>query len=279
MRQPDQEQSEKFALPPVIAPESAVISTAVPSYYLDMGIDDQTLLLTPSTSESGNGSATNGLSGLSSIPTTTPTRPFDSSEFSSELIDDYYNFFHPGHCCVLPQWSLEKRWAQNPTIWTPLLYVMQYIGSLYNDQASSDRLEELAMSALPLDQATFDTPHTIQAALLFAIASYWSDHIEYGTELMKRVVQSALTLQMHHSECAVHYGQGDAVLEESWRRTWWQLYYTHACITATAHTLPHMLSGLKMTCHLPSEEASYEAGVSASILAHSIYRRIQVAHV
>ena len=51
-------------------------------------------------------------------------------------------------------------------------------------------------------------------------------------------------------------------VEESWRRTWWLLYHTHASMSASAHALPTQLSGITMTVRLPSEEDQYEAGVS-----------------
>lgn len=97
--------------------------------------------------------------------------------------------------------------------------------------------------------------------LLFAIATYWSNEVEYGVQIMETtVIPSARALGMHHDACATQYGRGDPVLEESWRRTWWQLYQTHASMSASAHALPTQLSGLQMTVRLPSEEDAYDSG-------------------
>jgi hypothetical protein len=140
---------------------------------------------------------------------------------------------------------------------------MQYIGSLFNELAPSDSFRALAKAALSLHRTELSTPYEVQAMLLFAIATYWSDEVEYGTELVETtVIPSAVALGMQHDACATQHGRGDAVLEESWRRTWWTLYHSYASISASAHAMPTQLSGMYMTVRLPSEEDVYESGVS-----------------
>lgn len=237
---------------------------------------DQSLLPTPSTSTEG--SSTNfgfdnnyGSANLGSNHNGSGS-PFDLGGFDSELISDFYTFFHPAHPCVLPRWSLEKHWALSPEEFSPVLHMMQYIGSLFNELAPSESYKALAKTTLPLHRKEFTTPYEIQAMILFSIATYWSDEVEYGLEIAEDIIPSAIGLQMHHDGCATQYGKGDPVLEESWRRTWWQLYQTHAHMAASAHAIPTALSGLYMSVRLPSEEDAYESGVS-DLLADRMFLR------
>ncbi|KAH8176625.1 fungal zn(2)-Cys(6) binuclear cluster domain-containing protein [Sarocladium implicatum] len=226
---------------------------------------DQPLLPTPESSSTGSSAAhlsPGRLSGSTAqtLESNTTSGVLGLNVLDTDLIGDYYKYFHPAHPCVLPRWALEKHCAQHPHDFTPILQVMQYIGSFFNDLADSDAHHSLAKAALPLHRSEYSTPYEVQAMLLYAIATYWSDNVEYGLELTDAIIPSALALQMHHDSYATQYGQGDALLEESWRRTWWLLYHTHASMSATAHALPTQLSGLQMTVRLPSEEDRYEAG-------------------
>ena len=40
---------------------------------------------------------------------------------------------------------------------------------------------------------------------------------------------------MNKKEFARNYAEGDSILEESWRRTWWVIYITDAHIAGMPH--------------------------------------------
>lgn len=248
------------------ATESSVEATHVQDPRLSL---DHPLLPTPASSSNGS-SAANPSPGRSAdstgltLPSSTTTGGLDLNALDSDLIGDYYKYFHQAHPCVLPRWALEKHCALRPEDFSPLLQVMQYIGSFFNHVANSDSYHVLAKAALPLHRTEYSTPYEVQAMLLYAIATYWSDNVEYGLKLTDTIIPSAMALQMQHDCCATQYGQGDALLEESWRRTWWLLYHMHSSMSASAHALPTQLSGIPMTVRLPSEEDRYESGVSVN---------------
>ena len=189
---------------------------------------------------------------------------FSAGGINEDLINLYYSYFHAAHPCVLPRWSLNQHYAANPLAFTPVVFVMQFIGSLFDPSVSTEMCRDMATRALPLsqDQSMPLTPHQIQALLLFSITLYWSDEIERSLDLLGLVIHRALEMQMHHSAFATQNSRSDPVLEESWRRTWWQIYITEGHIASSARTFPSRIGIIEMTTMLPCEEEAYESGVS-----------------
>lgn len=112
---------------------------------------------------------------------------------------------------------------------------MCYVGSIFDVSCPSQLLEswaqrardsvvEIRSSIRPL------TPFDVQALLLYSIAVYWCNETESGVELLDQTIRMAVALGMNKKEFAQNYAEADAVLEESWRRTWWVIYITDAHI-------------------------------------------------
>lgn len=51
-------------------------------------------------------------------------------------------------------------------------------------------------------------------------------------------------------------------MEESWRRTWWQVYITDAIFAAIWREAAFPTRVVDVSVQLPCEEENYEAGVS-----------------
>lgn len=80
--------------------------------------------------------------------------------------------------------------------------------------------------------------------------------------LLDRAIAMALHLGMQTREFAYSNGESDPLLEECWRRTWWQIYMTDAHIAGSTSTYPFRTSGMDMSVDLPCDEDAYESGVS-----------------
>jgi len=80
-------------------------------------------------------------------------------------------------------------------------------------------------------------------------------------EEMDRAIRLALALAMHHRHFATKNGHGDKILQESWRRTWWQIYIMDAYYAAMKHISASMTCDVDITTELPCEESEYESGV------------------
>jgi Fungal specific transcription factor domain/Fungal Zn(2)-Cys(6) binuclear cluster domain len=186
------------------------------------------------------------------------------------LLDLYYNFFHVSQPCALPRHIMKlKQHDEVPGI-KLLVLVMQFIGSLYAPSVSSDQLEEELKAALT-ERQPYTTVYEVQALLLCAIAMYWCDHLQYADELLGVATSKALALGMNYREFAAENSQGDPVLAESCRRTWWQLYLTDAHIASSNHVTTFRTSqrNVTVTVDLPCEEDDYYSGVSALPLLYS----------
>lgn len=181
----------------------------------------------------------------------------------NQLLTKYYLFFHDAHPCVLPRWSLLLRLASEPAASDILLPVLLYIGSIFTNMVDSGPLAAAASQAVSAarPRSGLLSPYYIQALLLYAIAVYWCNEPERGRDLLNDTIRGALTLGMQRMDFASQYGQGDLVLQESWRRTWWMIYITDAHIAGSTHSFPTQSGAVEITTGLPCEEHEYESGV------------------
>ena len=181
-----------------------------------------------------------------------------------QLLAQYYTYFHVAHPCVLPRWALWIRLTSEPVVSEVLLPVLLYIGSIFTPAVDSAPLATAALQAITSARSSSDpfSPFYTQALLLYTIAVYWCNEPENGRHLLDEVIGGALNLGMQRAEFASQHGQGDRILEESWRRTWWMIYITDAHIAGSTHSFPTQTGVVQITTDLPCEERQYESGVS-----------------
>ncbi|KAF2009320.1 hypothetical protein BU24DRAFT_428857 [Aaosphaeria arxii CBS 175.79] len=186
---------------------------------------------------------------------------------ADRLLTQYYVYFHASHPCVLPKVALHARLVNEPGFACTLLPVLLYIGSIFTDSAPSDLLSEIALKAVNevRSQGSHFTPVFVQTLTLYSIAVYWCNEPQRGRNILDEAIQVAVDIGMHRAQFAKQHGCDDPVLEESWRRTWWQLYITDAHIAGSTHTFPTKTGALHITTELPCEEELYDCGVRSLI--------------
>ena len=179
-----------------------------------------------------------------------------------QLLAQYYIYFHVAHPCVLPQWSLRARLTYLSS--EPLLPVLLYIGSIFTHTVPSAPLADVALRAIETARKRPGppSPYFIQALTLYSIAVYWCNEAERGRALLDEAIFASVDIGMHTAEFARENSQGDAILEESWKRTWWSIYITDAHIAGSTHTFPTKTGAIQTNAELPCEENQYESGVS-----------------
>ncbi|KAF1951750.1 hypothetical protein CC80DRAFT_423925 [Byssothecium circinans] len=179
-----------------------------------------------------------------------------------QLLTQYYTYFHVSHPCVLPRWTLQSRMGAEPAIAEFLLPVLLYIGSVFTHTVESAPLHAAASLAMQSGQchSGLPNPYYVQALMLYSIAVYWCNEPERGRKLLDEAINAAFVLGMQRREFASQYGLGDPVLEESWRRTWWQLHVTDVHISGSSHTYKGLSTKFPITTELPCEELLYEQG-------------------
>ena len=183
----------------------------------------------------------------------------------SKMMNTYYTSFHRAHPVALPSHAMKHRLQNNEHSLRHLLPAMQFVASHYevaplNRTGEQPRIEHVISS---IDSSS-SNGFTVQAFLLIAIATHSNDDFVYARELLDKAVQLALAIGMNNQSFARDNGEGDPVLEESWRRTWWLLYMTDGILSRIRHCSTFSLHGVRADVDLPCEEALYHAGVRRS---------------
>lgn len=182
---------------------------------------------------------------------------------SDPFIDSYYASFHRFHPYILPRKHLERiyRDPAKQLRLQPLISAMRFVGSLYARSHQSSRLKAAMVQAIDEASRQPPDPFRVQSYLLSAIALFWYGDEARSQRAMDSAIDTAVDLAMFHRHFAAEHGDGDSVLQESWRRTWWQIYITDAFIAATTREFTFRTYYIDATTELPCEEEEYEAGV------------------
>ncbi|KAL0935273.1 C6 transcription factor [Colletotrichum truncatum] len=175
---------------------------------------------------------------------------------TSFLFDLYFTNFHDTHPWLLPKLQLLNRIRADPQPFHFLASCITYVGSLFSKAISSEELREkaysLASGVLPM------TPWTIQGLLVLSVAAFGENRMDLSSGWMDTATQMALDLGMHERMFAD--AEPDPFLAESFRRTYWALYF-HGNMRATREDSPSFaLFRVAATTELPCEEWEYQSG-------------------
>ncbi|KAK1243455.1 hypothetical protein MKX07_004083 [Trichoderma sp. CBMAI-0711] len=147
----------------------------------------------------------------------------DSHLLTSRPVDAFYKFFFPGHPFVLPREHLMSQSERTADVSYGLALIIAFIGSKYMHDSLSGEYRQGAERAL--SEQLVPNGFNVQALMLLALALEWS------------------------------------VLEESWRRTWWELYVTDALFAGIRHLPTFTLWQVDADVDIPCEEEQYIEGV------------------
>ena len=183
--------------------------------------------------------------------------PPHQPDVADPLIARYYDTFHSYHPIVLPRQRMKCAIESEGRL-KPVVSAMRLIGATYLKSSELSQLsrqldEDIANQ--PLD------PYTVQAQLLQAIHAFWSSEKPKSAESLAQAIQSATALGMHEKYFAAASSNGDPVLGESWRRTWWSMYIIDATISHINHENVFACRDVVATAELPCEDWEYEACV------------------
>lgn len=182
-----------------------------------------------------------------------------------KCLDSYYYHAFGAHPFVLPKEALLRHMRETGQKLDHLVAAMRYVGALYLDAGPARA--NFHDEALRLVQAP-TTPKDgflVQALLLLIVALDGSCQQDRARELLGEAEAIAVDIGLHTRQFAVQHGRGHPVLEESWRRTWWDLYVVDGMV-AGVHRVTHFaLYDIPADVALPCEEAEYLSGVSAHL--------------
>lgn len=179
----------------------------------------------------------------------------------------YYQNFHRSHPFLVP-----RKFFHTPLrhrIPHYLLAIMRYIGAhFHNDPSFAGTFRGPAYAALS-DSNPRDG-YKVQSMLLLAIADHADGFEDRAYQTIRDAVSLALELGMNHPSFARKNSGGSSVLEESWRRTYWELYIVTG-LFAALRPQQNVVFLLDTPCSdlpLPCDETIYNA---AEVLFLSLF--------
>ncbi len=180
------------------------------------------------------------------------------------LVDTFYNCFYPSYPFLVPPWYYNQDPSSVPQY---LQDVMRFIGSHFVPGWSPELLRPAAIAVLSQDVP--ETGSKVQSFFLLAISLFARFEIEVAVEAFNGAIDLALKLGMNRKEFSSIQGGGNSVLEESWRRTWWDLYVVDGLVSGVDSLgWRSRLRDVLADTPLPCEDAEY--GQEAGNLAQKV---------
>ena len=177
---------------------------------------------------------------------------------SVHLLGLFYSYFFQAHPFVLPRAHLSEKFAKNDS--PQLQAAVEYVGACYDPTIGraehvDNITQRLFISAPPRDG------FTVQAMLLSAIALHANNEKERALDILRRAVTLAMDIGMHLPAFATSNGNGDVVQEESWRRTFWELFIVERILATENHSPESIvITHTPVEVPLPCEESEYLGG-------------------
>ncbi|KAI1075378.1 hypothetical protein F5B20DRAFT_386459 [Whalleya microplaca] len=150
------------------------------------------------------------------------TGPRPPQTVPERCLDSFYYYFYAGHPAVLPKDHLLKM-AKEANL-EHLFAAMRWVGSLYIEvgPARATFFEE-AMRLVYAQDVNKDG-FLVQAMVILLIGLDGSCQQEKAREILSDVERIAIEIGLYTRGFATMHGAGNPRLEESWRRTWWDLF-------------------------------------------------------
>lgn len=196
-------------------------------------------------------------------PTTVP--PNIPKAFAGTLTDlaAFFTYYQPAHPFLPPLPRFQELLATNNLLHVCL--AMRYLGSAFipgmRCQAHEDAVERCLFH-----QHQSQDGFAVWAMLLYALGLHASANPVRAFQVLQAAIDLALALGMHRRDFATTYGEACPVLEESWRRTFWELYVVDGMFAAVTQRTAFRLHTVVADVPLPCEESEYNSGVSAEFL-------------
>ncbi|KAH8817519.1 hypothetical protein F5884DRAFT_251349 [Xylogone sp. PMI_703] len=175
---------------------------------------------------------------------------------ASIYVDAYFRFFHHTHPVLLPRRRFERRLSEGSVPYhleCAVIFNSSFFISSIATGSCGDTLDNLFNEYTPQDG------YTVQAMLLFGIGLHANGLYQESTKFLRMAGDLALELGMHRKEYATDHGEGDPVLEESWRRTWWEIYVLDGILAGVCPIHHFDLYDRESDVPLPCEESEYDS--------------------
>lgn len=179
---------------------------------------------------------------------------------ADRCLDAFYQYFFSGHPFVVPKDVLLSLAKDRTLNISHLLAAMRYVGSLYIDAGPAramflDKAIKLAyLPTCPRDG------FLVQTLIILVVGLDGSCEQERARQLLADVERIATDIGLHRRDFATVNGRGNSIIEESWRRTWWDLFVVDGMVAGVHRATDFLLYDIRSEVALPCEESQYIAG-------------------
>ncbi len=200
-----------------------------------------------------------GATNLGQIPPT--LRPISVAD---RCLDSFYYNFHASHPFVLPKPYLLSLSSESAL--EPLLAAVRWVGSLFIEvEPARQGLFDEAYRLIYEPQRARDG-FLVQAMMLLIVALDGSCENDKARHLLGDVESIAIQIGLNNRAFATLNGRAMPVIEESWRRTWWDLFIIDGMIAGVHRLTNFFLYDVHADVALPCEEHQYMSGVSGLLI-------------
>ncbi|KAI1175795.1 N-terminal binuclear Zn cluster-containing/DNA binding domain-containing protein [Nemania sp. FL0916] len=175
-----------------------------------------------------------------------------------QCIDSFYFYFYPGHPAVLPKEDIMKMSKERNL--EHLLAAMRWVGSLYIEIGPTRATYfEQTMRLLYAPETPRDG-FLVQAMIIAIVGLDGCRQNDKAKDILYDVERIAIELGLYTRPFATTHGCGNPRLEESWRRTWWDLFVVDGMIAGVHQKTHFLLYDFTADVGLPCEEHEYLSG-------------------
>ncbi|KAE8167879.1 hypothetical protein BDV40DRAFT_129364 [Aspergillus tamarii] len=187
---------------------------------------------------------------LTSFTTTATTA--SRLHYNERLVNYYFSNFHPAHPILLPH-SLYATQGYPDY----LQAVVQFVGSHYATSPVDWQTREETIQAI-MSSNSPQTPEMVQARLICALAVHARYELMDSFTIFQAATDLAIQLGMDCASFAVQHGNQNHMLEESLRRTWWELVFSEGILSGLYRHQRFTRATYFSDVLLPCEETDYE---------------------
>jgi hypothetical protein len=187
-------------------------------------------------------------------PATTPYTWSINPADRERLIPLFYTNFYPAHSFLVPSSCYHNQ--QYPYY---LDQMVCFVGHRFTAPLADTVAFRNAMHSA-MSGVDEQTPHRVQALILYAIVLHALQQAKEAISCITRAANIALQLGMNEPSFARNNAADSLVLEESLRRTWWELYTVDIYISAIHRNPTFATARADSLPLLPCAQSVYEEG-------------------
>lgn len=172
---------------------------------------------------------------------------------TDSLIDIFYHNFFSAHPFIIPmQLYRTMPGLLLPHLRTVVSFVACHFAKGYPQQSLRNAAEDITSDHIP------DDGFKVQGLMLFGMCLFARCEQEPALVVMNQAIDLALELGMNTKNFSLGHAVGNPMLEESWRRTWWELYMIDGILASLSSVQHQMrLHNVPTDVPLPCKDETY----------------------